>query len=263
VGIQARGRDASRTRRAGFPSPRTCASAPIRPHHAVPSTSSRGGTGSGSQVRCFRSSPTRTPPPMARSRRMPATSFWHAHSASPSHRVTSPTIPRSNWSAQRDFWWPAFRCGLAAILRGHHESGLPESPSDLRRNPLLLCSVSGVSRERIRSGPRSAMGRQDDACGRAGAGGLVRQDDRPMTLAQTAAYSQMSRAHLSNVINGKVAGGPPLRYASIGRRILVKQRRRLGGRRAPISFWSCRTITVNSHDWRQAGPWCLFGVGHK
>jgi hypothetical protein len=123
--------------------------------------------------------------------------------------------------------------------------------------------VSGVSRERIRSSPRSATGRQDDACGRAGAGRLVRQDDRSMKLAQTAACLQMSRAHLSNVINWKVAGGPPLRYASIGRRILVKQRLRLGARRAPMSFWSCRTITVNSHGGCQAGPWCLFGVGHK
>jgi hypothetical protein len=107
------------------------------------------------------------------------------------------------------------------------------------------------------------MGCQDDACGRAGAGRLVRQDDRPMTLAQTAAYLQMSRAHLLNVINGKVAGVPPLRYAAIGCRILVKQRLRLGARRAPMSFWSCRTITVNSHGWCPAGPWCLFGVGHK
>jgi hypothetical protein len=30
---------------------------------------------------------------MARSRRMPATEFWQAHGASPSHRVTFPTIP--------------------------------------------------------------------------------------------------------------------------------------------------------------------------
>lgn len=47
-------------------------------------------------------------------------------------------------------------------------------------------------------------------------------DDRPMTLSQTAAYLQMSRAHLSNVINGKVASVLPLRHAAIGRRILVK-----------------------------------------
>jgi hypothetical protein len=84
-----------------------------------------------------------------------------------------------------------------------------------------------------------------------------------MTLAQTAACWQMSRAHRSNVINGKVAGVPPLRHAPIGRRILIKQRLRLGARRAPMSFWSCRTITFNSHGWCQAGPWCLFGVGHK
>lgn len=48
------------------------------------------------------------------------------------------------------------------------------------------------------------------------------EDDRPMTLTQTAEYLQMSRAHLSNVINGKVAV-PPLRHAAIGRRILVRR----------------------------------------
>jgi len=137
------------------------------------------------------------------------------------------------------------------------------------RNPqatadgIRFSSVSGVSRERIRSRPRSATGCQDDACGRAGAGRLVRHDDRPMTLAQTAACLQMSRAHRSNVINGKVAGVPPLRHVAIGRRILVKQRLRLGARRAPMSFRSCRTITASSHGGCQAGPWCLFGVGHK
>ena len=47
-------------------------------------------------------------------------------------------------------------------------------------------------------------------------------DDRPMTLAQTAAYLQLSRAHLSNVIKGRVAGVAPLRHAAVGRRILVR-----------------------------------------
>ena len=79
---------------------------------------------------------------MARSRRMRATEFWHAYSASPSHRVTSQPSPARTGAAWRGFWWPAFRCGLAAILRGHHESGLPESPSDRGRNPLLLCERS-------------------------------------------------------------------------------------------------------------------------
>jgi excisionase family DNA binding protein len=44
-----------------------------------------------------------------------------------------------------------------------------------------------------------------------------------MTLKQAAAYLRISKAHLSNVINGKVAGVPPLRHAQIGRRILIKR----------------------------------------
>jgi len=43
-----------------------------------------------------------------------------------------------------------------------------------------------------------------------------------MTLSQTAAYLQISKAHLSNVINGKVPGVPPLRCFRAGRRILIK-----------------------------------------
>jgi excisionase family DNA binding protein len=44
-----------------------------------------------------------------------------------------------------------------------------------------------------------------------------------MTLKQTAKYLRISKAHLSNVINGKVAGVPPLRHARPGRRILIKR----------------------------------------
>ena len=43
------------------------------------------------------------------------------------------------------------------------------------------------------------------------------------TLEQTAGYLRISKAHLSNVINGKVSGVPPLRHARIGRRILIKR----------------------------------------
>jgi hypothetical protein len=45
-----------------------------------------------------------------------------------------------------------------------------------------------------------------------------------MTLKQSAEYLRISKAHLSNVINGKVAGVPPLRHAQIGRRILITRR---------------------------------------
>jgi len=44
-----------------------------------------------------------------------------------------------------------------------------------------------------------------------------------LTLKQTAVYLGISKAHLSNVINGKVPGVPPLRHAQIGRRVLIKR----------------------------------------
>jgi excisionase family DNA binding protein len=43
-----------------------------------------------------------------------------------------------------------------------------------------------------------------------------------LTVTQAAARLQISKAHVSNVINGKVAGVPPLRHARVGRRILIK-----------------------------------------
>jgi excisionase family DNA binding protein len=44
-----------------------------------------------------------------------------------------------------------------------------------------------------------------------------------MTLREAAAYLRVSKAHLSNLINGKVPGVPPLRHARIGRCILVRR----------------------------------------
>jgi excisionase family DNA binding protein len=44
-----------------------------------------------------------------------------------------------------------------------------------------------------------------------------------MTLKQAAAYLQISKAHLSNVINGKVPGINPPRTFRVGRRILIKR----------------------------------------
>ena len=43
------------------------------------------------------------------------------------------------------------------------------------------------------------------------------------TLKQAAEYLRISKAHLSNVINGRVTGVPPLRHAPVGRRILIKR----------------------------------------
>lgn len=44
-----------------------------------------------------------------------------------------------------------------------------------------------------------------------------------MNLRQAAAYLQVSKAHLSNVINGKVPGVPPVRSFRVGRRLLIKR----------------------------------------
>lgn len=44
-----------------------------------------------------------------------------------------------------------------------------------------------------------------------------------MTLKQAAAYLQVSKAHLSNVINGKVPGVRPPRVFRAGRRILIRR----------------------------------------
>jgi excisionase family DNA binding protein len=44
-----------------------------------------------------------------------------------------------------------------------------------------------------------------------------------MTLKEAAVYLQVSKAHLSNVINGKVPGVLPVRSFRLGRRILIKQ----------------------------------------
>jgi excisionase family DNA binding protein len=44
-----------------------------------------------------------------------------------------------------------------------------------------------------------------------------------MSLKQAAAYLQVSKAHLSNVINGRVLGVPPVRSFRLGRRVLIKR----------------------------------------
>ena len=50
-------------------------------------------------------------------------------------------------------------------------------------------------------------------------------EDRPtvMTLTQAAEYLQVSKAHLSNVINGKVLGIAPVRSFRLGRRVLIRR----------------------------------------
>ena len=54
---------------------------------------------------------------------------------------------------------------------------------------------------------------------------MIETKEQPpvMTLKQAAAYLQISKAHLSNVINGKVPGVRPVRSFRMGRRILIKR----------------------------------------
>ena len=50
------------------------------------------------------------------------------------------------------------------------------------------------------------------------------KDQTPvMTLKQAAHYLQISKAHLSNVINGKVSEAPQLRCFRVGRRVLIRR----------------------------------------
>jgi excisionase family DNA binding protein len=44
-----------------------------------------------------------------------------------------------------------------------------------------------------------------------------------LTLGQAALYLRVSKAHLSNVINGKVAGVQSVRFFRLGRRVLIRR----------------------------------------
>lgn len=44
-----------------------------------------------------------------------------------------------------------------------------------------------------------------------------------LKLAEAADYLHVSKAHLSNILNGKVAGVQPMRSLRAGRRILIRQ----------------------------------------
>lgn len=67
-----------------------------------------------------------------------------------------------------------------------------------------------------------------------------------LTLKQAAAYLRISKAHLSNVINGKVSGAPPFRHAQVGRRILIKREwadeflKKAGQKSAPVDGSICQ-----------------------
>jgi len=54
---------------------------------------------------------------------------------------------------------------------------------------------------------------------------VEKQPEHPavLTLEQAATYLQVSKAHLSNVIGGKVPGVTPVRCFRVGRRVLIKR----------------------------------------
>ena len=52
---------------------------------------------------------------------------------------------------------------------------------------------------------------------------MVNSSSSVMTLREAASYLHVSKAHLSNVINGKVPGVAPVRSFRVGRRVLIKR----------------------------------------
>lgn len=66
----------------------------------------------------------------------------------------------------------------------------------------------------------------------------MRIDTPVLNLAQAAAYLRISKAHLSNVLRGKVPGVPPVRFFRMGRRILIK--------RAWIEEWLDRSNRIDT-----------------
>jgi excisionase family DNA binding protein len=51
----------------------------------------------------------------------------------------------------------------------------------------------------------------------------MNEHSQVLTLKEAAAYLRVSKTHLANVINGKVAGVPRLRHAQVGRRKLIRR----------------------------------------
>ncbi len=48
-------------------------------------------------------------------------------------------------------------------------------------------------------------------------------DSKVLTMREVAVQLRCSRAHLSHIVNGKVAGLPPLPVVRIGRRVLIRR----------------------------------------
>jgi len=64
---------------------------------------------------------------------------------------------------------------------------------------------------------------------------IMKSESDIMTLAEVARELRCSKAHVCNVINGKIHGTPPLPTVALGRRRLV--------RRASLDEW----IRTNEH----------------
>ena len=70
--------------------------------------------------------------------------------------------------------------------------------------------------------PIREVDRRDDPAHRADEGGAI-EGVKVLNLAEAAALVRCSRAHLSNVVNGKVHGIPRLPTVRIGRRVLFRR----------------------------------------
>ena len=57
----------------------------------------------------------------------------------------------------------------------------------------------------------------------ADAAASLRTVNSVLTLAEVASELRCSKAHMSHIVNGKVAGLPPLPVARIGRRVLIRR----------------------------------------
>jgi hypothetical protein len=69
------------------------------------------------------------------------------------------------------------------------------------------------------------MGIPVNSCSHQGAPVLASIDQLPsiLTLKEVSKELRCSKAHLSHIINGKVAGLPPLPFARIGRRVIIRR----------------------------------------
>jgi hypothetical protein len=92
-----------------------------------------------------------------------------------------------------------------------HQSWCPPV-FDFKERPMSVSSAQ----------PIREVDRRDDPAHRADEGGAI-EGVKVLNLAEAAALVRCSRAHLSNVVNGKVHGIPRLPTVRIGRRVLFRR----------------------------------------